>query len=161
MVKVGLALLNVIVLTCLGCTPLRRSPASARSVPTSAKFFSLAWPVDRARLTQKFKPSGAKRHWGLDLAARKNSPIYAAHYGRVVYTGQGFSGYGKLIIIEFGDTWASFYSHMSKILVKTGDWVNQGDKIALMGRTGRATGVHLHFELRKNKKPVNPLTYLP
>lgn len=119
------------------------------------------WPVKKARMTQRFKPSGS-RHDGLDLAATKNAPIYAAAGGRVIYTGRDFNGFGKLIIIEHqGDRWASFYAHLNDFAVREGQWVNAGQKIGLMGKTGNASGVHLHFEIRKDRSPVDPLALLP
>ena len=135
---------------------------------------SFDWPVDEARLTRGFSPnaraiaskgkrkrSKPRAHWGLDLANRKGTPILAAQGGRVVYTGHAFRGYGRLIVIEHGDEWATLYSHLDKILVKEGQSVGQGERIGLMGRTGRATGVHLHFELRHHRQPVNPIEFLP
>lgn len=118
------------------------------------------WPVDRARLTQGFQV-GKKVHFGVDLAGSKGTPILAAERGIVVYTGSGFRGYGKLVVIEHGTEWATLYSHLSKISVKEGQTVQQGQVIGGMGRTGRASGVHLHFEIRKNRQPVNPLALLP
>lgn len=118
------------------------------------------WPVDQARLTQGFKP-GRKVHWGIDLAGKKGTPILAAEDGVVVYTGSGFRGYGKLVVIEHGTEWATLYSHLSSIKVKEGQKVRQGQKIGGMGRTGRASGVHLHFEIRRNRQPVNPIALLP
>ena len=155
-----LALFILTTLTLSSCTQFQRGPAGVRSVP-KMRGFSLDWPVDRAQLTQRFKPKGSDKHWGIDLAARRGSDIFAAHDGKVVYTGSGFSGYGKLIIIEYGDIWASFYSHLDAITVGQGEWVQQGQIIGKMGSTGRSTGPHLHFELRRKKKPVNPLAYLP
>ena len=119
-----------------------------------------AWPVRGGRISQHFKNS-SRKHDGLDISARKNTAIYASAPGKVIYAGNGFSGYGKLIIIEHqGDQWASFYAHLNGFKVREGQWVNQGDLIGLMGRTGRATGVHLHFEIRYNLRPVNPLNFL-
>lgn len=122
------------------------------------------WPVDEARMTRGFLSTTSRKkraHWGLDLANHRGTPILAAQTGHVVYTGNGFKGYGRLIVIEHGPEWATLYSHLDKILVKEGMEVKQGEKIALMGRSGRATGNHLHFEIRKHRQPVNPLAYLP
>ena len=126
----------------------------------------MRWPVDQARFTQSFRPKSKRRrrpHQGIDLAARRGTPIYAAHEGTVVYTGSGYRGYGKLVIIEFQDQdilWATFYAHLSRILVRQGEKVTTDTKIGLMGRTGRATGTHLHFELRKNTIAIDPMPYL-
>jgi len=118
------------------------------------------WPVRKGRITQGFK-RGSRKHQGLDISGTRNTPIYSAAQGRVLYAGQGFSGYGKLIIIEHdGDRWASFYAHLNDFKVHEGSFVKKGQLIGLMGRTGRATGVHLHFEIRYNLRPVDPRPYM-
>ncbi len=118
------------------------------------------WPVQKGRITQKFK-TRSKKHDGLDISGRKNTPILAAESGRVLYVGREFNGYGKLIIVEHqGDRWASFYAHLNGFRVREGQRVFKGQTIGYMGRTGRATGVHLHFEIRHNLRPVNPLNLL-
>lgn len=127
--------------------------------------FYFDWPVDEARMTRGFslEPTGKRRkpHLGIDLAAPKRTRILAAHDGTVVYVGRDFKGYGRLVLLEGKQGWATLYGHLTKALVQEGDVVKQGDLIAQMGRTGRATGVHLHFEIRKDKGPVDPLYYLP
>ncbi len=119
------------------------------------------WPVDDARMTRGYLPNRRKPHLGLDLAAPKGSPIYAAHDGLIIYAGRDFKGYGKMVLIEGAQGWATLYGHFSKINVREGQRISQGEQIGQMGRTGRATGVHLHFEIRKEKGPVDPLYYLP
>lgn len=121
----------------------------------------LRWPVQSPRVTQGFKTGSKKhRHQGLDLGGTKNTPVYAAHDGKVIYTGRGFHGYGKLIIIESPYGYATFYAHLNTINTKEGKFVTGGEKIGGMGRTGRATGVHLHFELRIAEVAVDPSSYL-
>lgn len=123
------------------------------------------WPVAGAIVTQKFRPHRApsrRRHQGIDLAAPANSPISAIDNGIVIYAGQGFSGYGRLVIIEhppYG--YQSYYAHLSRFEVQKGDLVQKGELVGLMGRSGRATGVHLHFEIRKDNVVLNPLDFLP
>ncbi len=119
------------------------------------------WPVDSARLTRGFLPERKRPHLGIDLAGPKGTPILAAHDGVVIYAGRDFRGFGKMVLIEGTKGWASLYAHFHKIEVKEGQRVRQGEKIGQMGRTGRATGVHLHFEVRKSRGPVDPLLYLP
>jgi murein DD-endopeptidase MepM/ murein hydrolase activator NlpD len=118
------------------------------------------WPVEEARLTQGFR-LGRRPHWGIDLGAKRGTHVLAAERGYVVYTGHGFHGYGNLVVIEHGTQWATLYSHLDKILVHEGAAVKRGQVIGLVGRTGRASGYHLHFELRENRQPVNPLAYMP
>ncbi|MCB0361885.1 MAG: M23 family metallopeptidase [Bdellovibrionales bacterium] len=125
-----------------------------------SKVFVLEWPVDRVILTQKFRPSSNPSHQGLDLGGKRDTPIKAAHSGIVVYAGKGFNGYGKMIIIEYSEQWATLYAHLNSFKVKTGEWVTSGQRIGNMGRTGRASGVHLHFELIRYKQPIDPLSLL-
>ncbi|MES3038441.1 MAG: M23 family metallopeptidase [Bdellovibrionota bacterium] len=122
---------------------------------------SFDWPVNRARLTRGFMPSRKRPHLGLDLAASRGTDIYSAQAGTVIYRGNGFHGFGKMVLIESGYGWATLYAHLDKYFVEEGQKVNQGDVIGAMGKTGRASGVHLHFEIRKDRGPVNPLQYLP
>lgn len=121
------------------------------------------WPVDQARLTRGFKPKKkrSRGHYGLDLASNKGTPILASTRGTVLYVGKDFRGYGKMILVEGANGWATIYAHLDKILVSEGQTLRRGQVIATMGRTGRATGVHLHFEIRHNKVAVDPLPILP
>jgi murein DD-endopeptidase MepM/ murein hydrolase activator NlpD len=119
------------------------------------------WPVDDARMTRGFLPNRRHPHKGIDLAAKKNTPILASHDGTVIYVGHDFRGFGKMVMIEGDKGWATLYAHLNKIDVREGQKVKQGQVIAAMGRTGHATGVHLHFEIRKISGPVDPLVYLP
>ena len=119
------------------------------------------WPVDEARLTRGYLPNQRRPHLGIDLAGPKGTKILAAHDGMVIYSGHDFRGYGRMVLIESGDRWASIYGHLDKILIREGQTVKKGDLIGLMGRSGRATGVHLHFEIRKDKGPIDPIPMLP
>lgn len=123
--------------------------------------FQFDWPLDQARLSRGFAIGGKKSHWGLDLANKKGTDILASERGIVIYTGKGFHGYGNLIVIEHNEEWATLYAHLSEFVVKEGDHVTRGQIIGKMGRTGHASGNHLHFELRHNRQPVNPMAYLP
>jgi murein DD-endopeptidase MepM/ murein hydrolase activator NlpD len=139
--------------------------SSIQEQDAKAKVISFDWPVNSARLTRGFipKPTGKRKrpHLGLDLAALKGTPIFASHEGTVIYVGREFKGYGRMIMVEGKKGLASLYAHLSKSTIKTGQTVHQGDKIGEMGRTGRASGVHLHFEIRTENGPVDPLQYLP
>ena len=94
------------------------------------------------------------------MAGKFGQPVYSASSGRVVYSGNGIRRYGKLVIIKHNDTFLSAYAHNRKLLVKEGDVLNSGQQIAEMGHSG-ADRTKLHFEIRRNGKPVNPLRYLP
>ncbi len=112
------------------------------------------------RITQGFEPPENLRHKGIDIGGSRGAPIYAAHQGKVIYAGRAFRGYGNMVLIEYDNEWATLYAHLQKIRVHEGDQVTQGSVVGTMGRTGRATGVHLHFEVMHNKEPVNPLQFL-
>jgi murein DD-endopeptidase MepM/ murein hydrolase activator NlpD len=123
--------------------------------------FAMNWPLNSVKINQPFKPQKKRRpHLGVDFAGTKGTPIFAAHEGLVVYAGRAFRGFGKMVIVEYDGRWASLYAHMDKISVKQGQVVERGQTVGLMGRTGRATGVHLHFELLYNQRPVDPIPLL-
>lgn len=138
----------------------KRAPARDR-VAEVEHITTFDWPVQQARFTRGFLPKKKRPHLGIDLAAPKGTPIMASQAGVVVYVGRDFKGYGKMILIENGYGWATLYAHLDKYFVSEGSRVAQGEVIGAMGRTGRATGVHLHYEIRKNKGPVDPLPLLP
>lgn len=119
------------------------------------------WPVDRATLTQEYRAHSSRPHYGLDLAAPSGTPVYSASAGQVVYVGSGYSGYGRLIIIEHGKEWATLYSHLLNYRVREGQRVHKGQLIGHIGQSGNASGPHLHFEARYNTQPVNPRKILP
>ncbi len=113
----------------------------------------------RGTITSRFGQRWGRLHTGVDIAAPQGSPIYAADGGTVIFSGWE-SGYGYLVKIDHHNGYVTYYGHASKLLVKKGDKVAKGQKIALVGSTGHATGPHVHFEVRKNGVPVNPLPYL-
>jgi len=122
--------------------------------------FKLDWPVSNIRLSRGFKATSRRPHQGLDLGGSLGTPILSAHEGVVIYSGRDFRGYGNMVIVEYNKQWATLYGHLSKITVEEGKVVLPGDQLGKMGRTGRATGVHLHFELMRNRLPVDPLPFL-
>ena len=114
------------------------------------------WPVS-SKVTAPFSESGNK---GLDFSGKAGEAVIAAGEGKVVYAGAGLRGYGELVIVKHNATYLSAYAHNRKILVKEGQQVSRGQKIAEMGDTG-TDSVKLHFEIRKQGKPVDPAQYLP
>jgi murein DD-endopeptidase MepM/ murein hydrolase activator NlpD len=111
------------------------------------------------RFTSGFGPRGGRRHAGIDLAAPRGTPIYAAAEG-VVKTAERESGYGNVVRIQHAFGLETVYAHLSKIRVRPGQTLSRGVQIGDMGSTGRSTGSHLHYEVRVNGQPVNPMTYL-
>ncbi len=123
------------------------------------------WPA-KGRLSSRFgyrlSPFGTltnEFHSGLDIAGQVDSPIYAAADGVVRYADWGY-GYGQTVLIDHGFGYSTLYGHTTQLLVKSGEQVKRGQRIARMGTTGRSTGVHLHYEVWHNGKPVNPMPYL-
>jgi lipoprotein NlpD len=132
--------------------PEPAKPAQERD-PEAIEF---AWPA-RGRVLQAFAEPNSK---GLDIAGRPGDPVLAAASGRVMYTGTGIRGYGKLIVIKHDNNFNSVYAHNREILVKEGQNVARGQRIAELGDTDADTP-KLHFEIRKSGKPVDPARYLP
>lgn len=114
------------------------------------------WPAN-GKIVGTFSEGGSK---GVDIAGKAGDPVLAAGEGKVVYSGTGLRGYGKLVIIKHNATYLSAYAHNQAILVKEGQSVSKGQKIADMGNSD-ADQVKLHFEIRRQGKPVDPLKYLP
>jgi lipoprotein NlpD len=118
---------------------------------------SWSWPAD-GQILKRYSDGDASK--GLDIGGTRGQSVRAAAGGRVVYQGSGLRGYGQLIIIKHSDEFLSAYAHNDRIYVKEGDVVKRGQKIADMGSTG-TDRVKLHFEIRRQGVPTDPLKYLP
>ena len=138
-------------------------PESAGQADTdtadSGEEAALEWGLPaQGKLIGRFSESANRK--GIDIAGKLGQPVLASAAGKVVYSGSGLRGYGKLIIIKHNKTYLSAYAHNDKVLVKEGQSVTRGQKIAAMGNTD-ADQVKLHFEVRRYGKPVDPAKYLP
>lgn len=129
------------------------APAPAVAGPDDVAWM---WPTT-SKVSAPYNESGNK---GLDFAGKAGDPVLAASDGKVVYAGSGLRGFGELVIVKHNATYLSAYAHNRKILVKEGQQVTRGQKIAEMGNTD-SDSVKLHFEIRKQGKPVDPAVYLP
>jgi len=114
------------------------------------------WPIGSRNITQYYWAY----HRGIDIAAPKGTPIYAADGGTVIFAGWSPVGYGYLVVIDHANGFTTWYAHQSQYLVNNGDAVAQGQVIGYVGSTGRSTGPHLHFEVRYNGEPLNPFDYV-
>lgn len=117
------------------------------------------WPTN-GKVVQTFSPGDDNRK-GIWIHGRMGQPVSAAEAGKVVYAGDGLVGYGNLIIIKHDRSYLSAYGYNSKLLVKEGDRVQKGEKVAHMGSPNIGAQPVLHFEIRRQGKPVNPLPLLP
>jgi lipoprotein NlpD len=142
-------------------TPVEPSSAgrSSASPPVERTDDAVLWPV-RGTVNSGFGPRGSGMHDGIDIAAPEGTPIHAVERGDVIYSDQ-LRGYGNIVIIRHGGGLVSVYAHNQANLVREGDRVERGDVIAKVGSTGRVSGPHLHFEIRKNNLAQDPLRFLP
>lgn len=131
-------------------------PSGTVATPSAA---GLIWPV-QGPITSPFGPRWGGFHPGIDIGVPEGTPIHAAAAGTVIYCGWE-SGYGNLVVIDHHNGIATAYAHQSRIEVSCNQNVDQGQVIGLSGCTGFCTGPHLHFEVRVNGTPVDPLGYLP
>lgn len=136
--------------------PVEVPQAGAGTIAGSDGQDDWQWPAN-GKLLGTFGEGGGK---GIDIAGERNSPVLAAASGKVVYSGSGLRGYGKMLIVKHSDEFLTAYAHNQALLVKEGDWVKGGQKIAEMGDTD-SERVNLHFEVRQYGKPLDPLKYLP
>ncbi|MEM7027582.1 MAG: peptidoglycan DD-metalloendopeptidase family protein [Pseudomonadota bacterium] len=137
--------------------PATPQPAPNGNMPALPKGpIKWSWPTS-GKLAKSNSPTSKK---GIDISGKNGQIIKAAAAGDVVYSGSGLFGYGKLIIIKHNDTYLSAYAYNSKLLVKEGDRVRTGQAISHMGQDHAGRTV-LHFEIRKDGKPINPIKYLP
>jgi len=171
---------GVVTATAATVTPAAASPAqtpaaaptggaastTAAQTPAAAEPDAVEWgwplAANAGRIVGNFSDgsAGKEANKGIDLAARPGEPVLAAAAGKVVYAGSGLRGYGQLVIVRHNATWLSAYAHNRKILVKEGQMVARGERIAEVGNTD-ADQFKLHFEIRRQGKPVDPLKYLP
>ena len=136
-------------------------PTEAPSLPEPAEpgvegFLS---PVS-GTINSGFGPRGATFHDGVDISAPEGTPIRAIEKGEVIYSDQ-LKGYGKIVIVRHADGIVSVYAHNEANLVREGQKVSRGEVVATVGSTGRVTGPHLHFEIRKNNTAQDPARYFP
>lgn len=116
-------------------------------------------PMFETVVTSPFGPRWRTMHQGVDLDASRGDEIIAAADGIVIFSGE-MSGYGKTVQIEHGGGYSTLYAHLDEITIRNGVRVNKGDLLGYAGETGRATGVHLHFEIRRNGERLNPQEYI-
>lgn len=142
--------------TAAAAAPAATPAAAPTAAPAEAEAGQWAWP-SAATVKSAYNGSSNK---GIDFGGKAGDPVQAAGDGKVLYVGDALAGYGRLVIVKHSADILSVYAHNRRILVKEGQAVKRGQKIAEMGDTG-TDSVKLHFEIRKQGKPVDPLPFLP
>lgn len=132
--------------------------ADPAASPSRSRF---RWPVDAPQVTSTFGKRWGRAHDGIDLTAPVGTPVMAAGAGEVVYAGNAVRGYGNMVVLKHDAELMTVYAHNSVLFVKVGERVAVGQRLALSGQSGHATGPHVHFEVRKSQVPHDPLLYLP
>jgi murein DD-endopeptidase MepM/ murein hydrolase activator NlpD len=141
-----------------GGTERRGAPALAvpsRLVPDSL----LQWPTGGV-LSSGFGMRGGRFHGGIDISGERGTQIVAAADGVVMFSGRGPDGYGNAVMLDHGNGLVTLYAHNERNVVRQGERVRQGQTVALMGDTGRASGTHVHFEVHQHGRLVDPLRWL-
>lgn len=139
--------------------PVAATPVAAPAGTDDGENADLDWSMPtQGKLIAGFSEAANRK--GIDIAGKLGQPVVASAPGKVVYSGSGLRGYGKLVIIKHNNTYLSAYAHNDQVLVKEGQSVTRGQKIATMGNTD-TDQVKLHFEVRRFGKPVDPAKYLP
>ena len=129
--------------------------------PTSTRKTKFMWPVNGTVISGFGNLGKGRKNDGINIKAPLGTAVKAADGGTVAYAGNELKGFGNLILVKHSDGWITAYAHNDKLLVKKGQKVVRGEKIATVGSTGSVTVPQLHFEVRAGKKAVNPRTYLP
>lgn len=137
-------------------TPPKGIPKSAVGARSNPAVSGWRWPT-AGKVVRSYSSSV---HKGIDISGERGDPIYAASGGQVVYAGTGIVGFGELLIVKHNDVYLSAYGHNSRLLVEEGENVKAGQKIAEKGSSGTDT-TKLHFEIRKEGKPIDPKRLLP
>ena len=145
-----------------GCAAPQNEPARvATSLHSAGLHRQFAWPVALGTVSSPFGMRRGVMHQGIDIAAPAGTPVRSADAGRVIFVGQ-LRGYGNVVIVDHGDGYATVYGHNRRNLVHFGDHVIRGQEMAEIGTSGRTDGgANLHFEVRHENHPQNPIAYLP
>jgi murein DD-endopeptidase MepM/ murein hydrolase activator NlpD len=144
----------------LASAPRRVLRASSGHKAKRLTDLEFSWPVS-GRMSSKFGDRHGRNHDGIDIPAKSGTPVRAAEAGRVIHSGRGLGDYGNVVIVKHAGRYSTVYAHNRKNRVRKGDFVEKGQVIAEVGKTGNASGPHVHFEVRRDRKPENPLAYLP
>ena len=143
-----------------GARPSGKDGKGKRNGKGKVSSFELLWPVSKGTLSSGYGRRGGKPHEGIDIRAPRGTAILAAADGTVMYAGDGVRGYGNMIIVRHTGGLVTVYAHNHRNHVNEGVKVTRGQVIGEVGSSGRATGTHLHFEVRRGETPVDPLGHV-
>lgn len=141
-------------------TPPKSDSAAAKPAAKKSDTAPLRWPAQGRVISGYGSKSGGKTNDGIDIAVPSGTPVKSAEKGVVIYAGDGLKEFGNTVLVRHSDGLVTVYGHASKLLVSRGDKVQRGQAIARSGMSGSAETPRLHFEVRKNSAPVNPVSYL-
>lgn len=136
--------------------------AMAGAEPSRPAFITPTWGRLSSRQGWRIdplQPTMWAHHWGIDIAAEIGTPVLASAEGTVVFAGW-YAGYGRTLYVDHGGGWTTLYAHLDSIEVPVGGRVGRGTSVGTVGNNGRSTGPHLHFEIRRDNRPLDPLTLL-
>lgn len=136
-----------------------RQPRGDRASALREADLRFAWPLP-GPINSKFGWRGKRRHEGIDIKADKGTPVRTSEAGRVIYSGK-LEDYGRVVIVKHAGRYSTVYAHNHRNRVKRGQFVEKGDVIAQVGKSGNASGYHLHFELRRDRVAQDPMRFLP
>ena len=156
------SLINLPYYSINNCKPKSKKIAKKnRSIKKSIKSKEIfIWPVQGSIITYFGKQKGGRKNDGINIISVKGNPVRAAMTGKVIYRGNELLAWGNLIIIKHKNNWTTAYAHLDKLLVKKGEIIKTGDIIASVGATGNVDKSQLHFQVRKNSKPLDPMKFL-
>ena len=110
--------------------------------------------------TDPFMGEGTEKHLGIDISGPYGHEVHSSADGFVIFSGR-MSDYGNLVVVDHGHGFTTRYAHLSRFAAHTGQYLNKGDVLGYVGMSGRTTGPHLHYEVRINDRPTDPIAYLP
>jgi lipoprotein NlpD len=135
-------------------------PSAKEKPPWFGKELDIVWPI-QGKINSPYGPRGGRLHAGIDIASPSYQEVRAAIDGEVILARNSATGYGNVVVLRHDSEFNTIYGHMNVIIAREGESVRQGQAIGGVGSTGKSTGPHLHFELRHQGKPIDPLPYLP
>ncbi len=150
-----------LVIPTISDTPPPVAPVAQKPVATTADHPAFAWPAEGPIRRGYTAPGSRRSHPAIDIAGQEGSPVRAVAKGKVAFAAEETKKYGLIVVIDHGGGWFSAYAKLQKVTVKKGNRVKAGERVGLLGNTGETSATELHFEIRKDTVPVDPVSVLP